>query len=472
MTERRGEKKMNKKIGIVAIGYNRPKSLRRLLHFLNRAHYCRTDITLIISLDYYEDDCVRTLAEAFAWEHGEKILRFYETNLGLREHVLRCGNYVNAYDLDAVIVFEDDIVPAWDFFQYAERAIEAFAEDAQVAGIALYSHRLNPNAGKPFEPARSRFDNFFMQFACSWGQVWTRTQWNAFYAWYLERKETAFDAAEVPAVVCSWPASSWLKHHIRYCAEKKLYFVYPYTALATNFNEAGTHVLRTVNDYQIPILEGEKKEYCFGGVAEAVKYDAFFERIGMGELLGVEEAQLCVDLYAEQPEHGRRRYWLTTAREDYRILGQWGNSFRVTEENIRYGIPGNAINLYDTMETCENIWNDTAQLVKEAGITEEKKGIVLAGAGEYGRRWLEKLHREGMGVLCFADRDKKKIGGSFCGKPVLCYRELKGIRDRIRIFITVSNPAVREEIEAMLTELGLTEQIVENLYSASGGGVK
>lgn len=188
----------------------------------------------------------------------------------------------------------------------------------------------------------------------------------------------------------------------------------------------------------------------------------------MGELLGVEEAQLCVDLYAEQPEHGRRRYWLTTAREDYRILGHWGNSFRVTEENIRYGIPGNAINLYDTMETCENIWSDTAQLVKEAGITEEKRASYWPGPGNMGADGWKSCTEKAR--ACSALRiGIKEDWRKLCGKPVLCYRELKGIRDRIRIFITVSNPSVREEIEAMLTELGLKEQIVENLYSASGG---
>lgn len=37
--------------------------------------------------------------------------------------------------------------------------------------------------------------------------------------------------------------------------------MYPYVALATNFNEAGTHVKETENSFQIPILEGKKENY-------------------------------------------------------------------------------------------------------------------------------------------------------------------------------------------------------------------
>lgn len=454
-----------KKIGIVAIGYNRQKSLSRLLYFLQTANYHKEEVSLIISLDYCEDDAIREYAKGFQWGHGNKILCFNEERVGLREHVLQCGNYVNKYDLDAIAVFEDDIVPAWDFFTYTRQAVERFNLDEHVAGIALYSPRFNQNAWKGFEPARSQYDNFYMQYACSWGQVWTRRQWNDFYAWYIKNMDTSFNELCIPENVARWPASSWLKYYIKYCIEKNKYFVYPYTSLATNFHEEGTHARQTMNCFQVSLLEGEKSKYFWGDIDDAIKYDAFFERIGLGDKIGIEEKHLCTDLYGKQPEHRKCRYWLTTQKADYQICEQYGNSLRVTEENVLYNISGKEIYLYDTFKKRMNEWNDIEQIMKEAGVTSECKGLVLVGAGEFGRQCLKKLQEKNVNVLCFADKDSDKIGRDISGKKIVSYSEMKRMKDKIKIYITVANIEVREEIETMLWELGIGSQIIENPYN-------
>ena len=449
-----------KKIGIIAIGYNRHGSLKRLLYFLEKANYSVSSVPLIISLDYCDDYKIKEYANEFQWIHGEKTVCFSNSRLGLRNHVLKCGNYINEYELDAAVVFEDDIVPAWDYYTYVRQAVECFGDDEQIAGIALYSHKKNPNGREPFQPAYSQYDNYFMQYACSWGQVWTKKQWNCFYEWYLEHKEELFCQITVPSNVCGWPESSWLKYYIKYCVERRKYFVYPYVALATNFNEAGTHVKETENSFQIPILEGKKENYFFGNLDEAIKYDAFFERIGLGKTLGVREEELCIDLYGKQPKHRNCRYWLTSGKADYHIQKQYGNSLKVKEQNVIYEIGGNEIFLYDTLEKRDNHWNDMKQLVKESNITAERKGLVLAGAGANGKWWLERLEAENIEVLCFADMDENKIGRELYGKKIISYHEMKKIQDKINIFITILNTKVKKELETMLMEMGFEAQII------------
>ena len=53
---------------IVAVGYNRPGSLQRLLNSIGNANYNYSNVTLVISLDRSEIfDKVLSVAEAFQW---------------------------------------------------------------------------------------------------------------------------------------------------------------------------------------------------------------------------------------------------------------------------------------------------------------------------------------------------------------------------------------------------------------------
>ena len=83
------------KYAIVVVAYNREKSLQRLLRSLEKAEYYGDRITLIISIDKSENSLVQEYAEAFIWKHGRKIVTVQKHNLGLKKHVLQCGNYLN-----------------------------------------------------------------------------------------------------------------------------------------------------------------------------------------------------------------------------------------------------------------------------------------------------------------------------------------------------------------------------------------
>jgi hypothetical protein len=65
---------------------------------------------------------------------------------------------------------------------------------------------------------------------------------------------------------------------------------------------------------------------------------------------------------------------------------------------------------------------------------------IIYGAGEMGKRAFAFFSKDnGDAVYCFADDDEKKIGTEFCGKPVIGFAELCGIKDDYDIHICIHN---------------------------------
>ena len=96
------------KPAIVVVSYNRPNSLRRLLNSVKSAVYHSNDIRLIISVDYQDShnhNEVVQLANEFDWVYGEKKIIEHKENLGLKAHVLSCGDLVNKRFLGTFIYY-------------------------------------------------------------------------------------------------------------------------------------------------------------------------------------------------------------------------------------------------------------------------------------------------------------------------------------------------------------------------------
>ena len=78
---------------VVVVAYEREHTLARLLRSLLAARYPAGQGTrLIISIDHSERQKVVRLAEEFVWPFGPKEIIRHPARLGLREHVLRCGD--------------------------------------------------------------------------------------------------------------------------------------------------------------------------------------------------------------------------------------------------------------------------------------------------------------------------------------------------------------------------------------------
>lgn len=338
-------------LAIVVVGYDRPHALSRVLGALDRVAYDGHRVPLIISLDRSGNDAVERVAEDFTWRHGEKVVRTFPQRLGLKRHVLACGDLTREYE--HLIVLEDDLYVSPNLHRFALQAINHYRDDDRVAGIALYNHLWNVACDRPFQPLDDDYDAYFMQYACSWGQIWSRKAWEPFRDWLDRRGDAFLPDPTVPPNVAQWSEHSWLKHHIRYCIETDRFFAYPRVALATNFSDKGQHNVGRETGYQVPLQEPYMKTYRFPRVeGTRAVYDAFFESLALAEALHLDPAELCVDLYGVKGNRGKARHWLTLQPAPFRVLASFDLAFRPQEANVLHGVPGTAIRLYDTHEAA------------------------------------------------------------------------------------------------------------------------
>ena len=332
--------------GIVIIGYKNIKGIMRLLNSLDHVDFKgERNITLIISIDYSGDDSVEQLAKSYNWNYGKKMVIAHKSNLGLRKHILSCGNYIEEFDLDAVAVLEDDIYVSPEMYNYMKCAVEFYKDEPQIAGISLYKHEFNINAKHPFDEYCDGGDTYFVKYAMSWGQIWLRDQWRDFVRWYEEEKWKNIDSKSIPKNLLKWK-NSWLKYHIMYCIDQNKYFVYPRIALSTNFSDIGEHNKVTSTSMQVKLCMKKTSDWKFVRFDETrAIYDAFFESECVADKIGFDKVE--VDLYGVKEYQNDTKYVLTRRCLPYKIIKSWGLFLRPIESNVYLDIPGEDIFLYD-----------------------------------------------------------------------------------------------------------------------------
>lgn len=339
-------------VGILVIAFNRLDSLKRVLKSLSIADYESFSPTLYISIDKSDTMSVVDYARKFNWNFGKKVVIEHTKKLGLRKHVLLCGDLLD--DLDGLIVLEDDTTVANSFYSYAVRAVDYYKDNPQIAGISLYSFLRNYQTGQPFLPLNNiSSDVYMMNCAQSWGQVWMKEQWKNFINWYKAHNEEFPMMDHLPTAICKWPKSSWLKYHTRYCIEENKYFVYPYIALSTNNSDAGTHCGKKNSAFQVPLPIGKKHKYKFQLVEDSVCYDGFFNCKNITKYLNLTDDEICIDFYGTKRNTGKQ-YLLSPVCLDYKIVKEWSLSLRPYEQNVIMDNVGCGLFLYDTTISEKN----------------------------------------------------------------------------------------------------------------------
>lgn len=333
------------KIAIVSVAYNRIDCLRRQFDSLEHAEY-DSPVTLIISIDKSNTDAVELMARGYHWPYGNKRIVAHDKNLGLRAHILSLGSHFNEFD--ALIVLEDDVTVGKSFYLYAKACIEKYYGHNDIAGISLYNFPMNNNNYLPFTPAKSKDDVYFMNCAMSWGQVWMKPQWEKFMEWYRGHSG-AFNLEHLPSSINSWPKSSWLKYHIRYCIEENKYFVYPYFSLSTNNADPGVNFDHIDTMFQTNMLATLQKDYSLPDFEQAeIKYDGFYQPKYLGRHLSIPDDELCVDLFSNKPQCMFRHYLLSNRTLPYKVVKSYALQLRPIEMNIICNREGHELWLYDT----------------------------------------------------------------------------------------------------------------------------
>jgi hypothetical protein len=332
---------------IVVVTYNRQNSLMRLLGSLSKARYPE-GVPLVISIDggdHREKEIVK-IAEKFRWPHGKKEVICHEKNMGLRRHILCCGDLTQRYD--SVIVLEDDTYVSPVFYLYAMQTVRFYGPRPEIGGISLYAPRLNPTTHLIFEPLSDGADVYFIQWASSWGQIWTYRQWLEFRQWYARNDGPITDDACIPDDAVQWPESSWKKYYVKYLVETDRFFVYPRESLSTSFQEAGLHMDNASIALQTA-LQCIKETYRLQHLENSCcVYDAWHNLLPdrLNKFVPeLKEYEYVVDLSGHRPLKKIKAPYLLTCRPASNPILQFGKKMRPIEMNVIEMLPGQGISL-------------------------------------------------------------------------------------------------------------------------------
>jgi len=345
---------------IVAVGYNRPESMKRLLESIGKATYNATDIPLIVSIDESDrSDDVERVAKEFNWKYGTLEIRRFKERQGLRKHIIQCGDYCDKHD--AVIILEDDLVVAEDFYLYVCRAHEVYGEDERICGVSLYSYGINVFTRFPFIPMLSTEDVFLGDMVVTWGQSWNKRQWKEFREWYYEHEDKLpILNPKMPREISSWKRS-WGRYFASYIADKGLSYIYPYNSRTTCFSDVGEHYksMAPSTFVQVPLAQGCPAEYRMATYDRLVHYDIFYERVLNDKYIicGISGSEICMDLNNMKTSAGNKKYVITNSIIQHRKIASFDMALRPLCLNVIEEIPGNQLHLYHLNSNVIRLWN-------------------------------------------------------------------------------------------------------------------
>ena len=338
------------KLAIVVVGYNKPKGLMRLLNCIDSAYYELDNVPLVLSIDASGNEDVYRIAREFNWHHGKKYVNIETERLGLKNHIFQCASLTKYFK--GVIILEDDLFVSPYFYHYSQKALDRYGDDKKIAGISLYQEETNGYVGLPFQALVNQYDAYAWQTVCSWGEVWNERMWNEFQNW-LEKWDGNFEPIDMIGKIKRWPRA-WSKFYYAFIISTDKYFIYPYQALSTNFNDAGgEHGGGDTSIVQVSLIQG-KKDYQFGDFKDLVKYDVYSQNLSIPEWLNISKDDITVDFYGLKDVYNGH-YILTPFDLPYKRVKGFSLSMRPWEMNIKEGIEGDDINLFYRDDNSQSI---------------------------------------------------------------------------------------------------------------------
>lgn len=337
--------KYKRAVAIVAVGYNRLNSMKRLLNSLLQANYPSDDIPLVISIDCSGDTMLYDYVNDFKWPFGQKYVNVQEERLGLKKHIYQCGDLTEFFK--GVIVLEDDLFVSPVFYYYAIKTLEKYGEDKRIAQISLYKNERNGYVGFPFVNMQNGCDVFLYQGVSTWGECWSKSMWNDFKEWRDSHSEDYIKNIDMPDAVKNW-TRAWSKYYNAYIVDQNKFVIYPNIPVTTNFSDAGEHGEDNNSLVQVNLLQ-EDFEYRLYEYERLCKYDIFTNNLAVCEWLGINKKDICLDFYGFHNNNNGCKFMLSTRILPYKIIKSFALNMRPIELNVKYNIEGNGIYLYDTL---------------------------------------------------------------------------------------------------------------------------
>jgi len=331
---------------IVVVAFNRPKSLERLLFSLKQAKNIE-NAKLIISIDHDEPKTVlvKKIADDFIWPFGEKEVIYHNQRLGLRRHVLQCGDFAKTYG--SVIILEDDLFVSPYFYDYTVQALSYYDNDERIGGISLFNPPREELYEKPFVPINDNSDVYFMQFPSSLGQAWTGKQWEHFREWY--NNEPDISVIHLPDKVFTWPETSWKKYFCAFLVKFNKFVAFPKISLTTNFNDPGSNMKFNVNHEGQTQLKIGNSNFRFINLRDSYCiYDVYFEIMqeGLNKIIqGLDEYPYEMDLYGRKNIEKITKPYIITTRQIINPINSYKRALKPHEMNVIFKLKGTDIHL-------------------------------------------------------------------------------------------------------------------------------
>ncbi len=332
------------KAAIVIPCYNRTESLSNLLRSIDDAVIDR-NLDLVFSIDFSGSNDVARLADSFFWPHGSKLVIKHPVNIGLRSNILFCGDLL-LKEYDRIILLEDDLVVAQDFVNYALRAADFYEDCPDIAGISLFSYYASEEGLFQFYPLKDEYDTFFIQWPSSWGQLWTRRQWERFRQWLSFDYD--FENINLPQPVKEWK-ESWKKYYAAYLVETNKFFVYPYYSLSGESCSPGVHFDKTYNNsyFNNSLQQGANINYNFRefNSESLYRYDCFFQLLTHPITIEGKTITISFDLYGTKKISNIDSEYVVTSKTTSEVKPKFGNKLLPFELNILKSVRGQTFSL-------------------------------------------------------------------------------------------------------------------------------
>ena len=276
-------------VTVIVIGYNRPKSLKRVLSSLERVIIPKDNlnVNLKICLDG-SDKATYQVASSHKrtkWFNGKFVLFQREKNYGLAKHITSCWDHPQSKEW--ALILEDDVVVSPQIFHAFLEALHVrgkISNGRAIQGIAMHGQRVNQYCWKGFVKrnlcskihseckTKNATDSTLGALVCpdptppfwigtqipsSWGAFYTGHSWEVFQFYYevwQQLSDAQLIALELPLSMSNEWRASWKRPFAELMYAMGWTFLYRNVdhqkSLISTKRDAGVHTKRNASVYE------------------------------------------------------------------------------------------------------------------------------------------------------------------------------------------------------------------------------
>ena len=225
---------------IIAIVYNRAKSLRRLLASLNRAEYDGDDVILEVWIDRSKAGIIDMetyhMATNFMFRHGRYQVHRHSCHMGIfGQWLYSWKSSENSSEM--IVILEDDLEVSPYFYKWLKLVHRKYDNVANISGYSLQGVSMKHSGASGLVDVPKYNIVYLYPVIGTWGFSPNKQNWNKFITWFSKTfPDDGFHPLVPGNVVTNWyktflkaekTDTMWSIWHIYYAWVNKEYTVYP-----------------------------------------------------------------------------------------------------------------------------------------------------------------------------------------------------------------------------------------------------